>query len=192
MDWEVIVTVSVTMILGVLGFIVNTVLQRKNNSIKIITQYRIDRKNTTQEITAKLLTYTDRHYYEALTQEEKNKNVQNIVAEISKLRSIYYFSFQKDAELVSAAYTIKKLFCEPEKNWEAINYARARYARLADVYTSTDWKRIKLETVGKGARNDKFLPKWTDIFNTNNSYFLNQDQVNVDIFLELNKDKEEK
>ena len=139
-----------------------------------------------------MLTYTDYHYYEALTQEEKNKNIQNMVTEISKLRSIYYFSFQKDAELVSVAYTIKKLFCETEKNWEAINYARARYARLADVYTSTDWKRIKLETVGKGARNDKFLLKWTDIFNTNDSYFLNQDQVNVDIFLEFNKDQKEK
>lgn len=68
MDWEVIVTVSVTIILGVLGFVVNTILQRKNNSIKIITQYRIDRKNATQEITAKLLSYTDYHYYEALTQ----------------------------------------------------------------------------------------------------------------------------
>lgn len=192
MDWEVIVTVSVTMVLGVLGFVVNTILQRKNNSIKIITQYRIDRKNATQEITAKLLSYTDYHYYETLTQEEKNKNIQNIVAEISKLRSIYYFSFQKDAEFVSAAYAIKKLFCETKKNWEAINYARARYAHLADVYTSTDWKRIKLETVGKDARNNKFLPKWTEIFDTNESYFLNQNQINVDIFLECNEDEKDK
>ncbi len=192
MDWEVIVTVSVTMILGVLGFAVNTILQRKNNSIKIITQYRIDRKNATQEITAKLLSYTDYHYYEALTQEEKNKNIQNIVTETSKLRSIYYFSFQKDAELVSAAYTIKRLFCETEKNWEAINHARARYAHLADVYTSTDWKRIKLETVGKDAHNDKFLPKWAEIFDTNESYFMNQNQVNVDIFLERNEDEKDK
>lgn len=115
MDWEVIVTVSVTMILGVLGFVVNTVLQRKNNSIKIITQYRIDRKNTIQDMTARLLTYTDYHYYEALTQEEKNKNIQNIVTEISKLRSIYYFSFQKDTELVSAAYTIKSCFARQKR-----------------------------------------------------------------------------
>ena len=191
MDLEVIITVSVTMILGVLGFVVNTVLQRKNNSIKIITQYRIDRKNATQEITAKLLSYTDFHYYEALTQEEKNKNVQNIVTEISKLRSIYYFSFSRDAELVSSAYEIKRLFCMPEKNWDAINSARARYARLADVYTSTDWKRIKLETVGKGSRNDRFLPKWTEIFDTNESFFSNHDEVNVDIFLERNKDDKE-
>lgn len=48
MDWEVIITVLTTLLLGVLGFIVNTLLQRRNNSIKIITQYRIERKNKTQ------------------------------------------------------------------------------------------------------------------------------------------------
>ncbi len=182
MDWEVILTITVTMFLGVLGFVVNTVLQRKNNSIKIITQYRIDRKNSTQEITAKLLAYTDFHFYESLTNEEKDKNIQNIVVEISKLRSIYYFSFLKDAELVEAAYTLKKLFCSQDKDWEKINEARAKYAHLVDVYTSTDWKRIKLETVGKGVRNDRFLPKWTEIFEDNDSYFQNQDHVNTEIF----------
>ena len=182
MDFEVLITVFVTMFLGVAGFVVNTILQRKNNSIKIITQYRIDRKNATQEITAKLLAYTDPHYYEALDEQEKDKNVQIIVVEISKLRSIYYFSFQRDAEFVEAAYTLKKLFCATHKNWEKIDAARARFAQLSDIYTSTDWKRIKLETVGKGVRNDRFLPKWTEIFDANEAYFKKQDQVNTDIF----------
>ena len=92
---------------------------------------------------------------------------------------------------LSSAYTIKKLFCETNKDWNAINSARAKYAHLADVYTSTDWKRIKLETVGKGSRNDKFLPKWTEIFETNESYFSNQNKVNVDIFIEGNDNKKE-
>ena len=189
MNWDVLVTVSVTMILGVLGFVVNTVMQRKNNSIKIITQYRIDRKNATQEITAKLLAYTDFHFYESLTEEDKGKNVQNIVAEISKLRSIYYFSFQKDAELVEAAYTVKKLFCATDKNWVAINDARAKYAHLVDVYTSTDWKRIKLETVGQGVRNNKFLPKWTEIFDDNDHYFQHQGHINTEIFADNEQEK---
>ena len=191
MNWEVLITVSVTMILGILGFIVNTVLQRKNNSIKIITQYRINRKTTTQEITAKLLAYTDFHFYESLTEEEKNKNVQNIVTEISKLRSIYYFSFQRDAELVEAAYTLKKLFCAANKNWADINYARAKYAHLVDVYTSTDWKRIKIETVGKGLNNNRFLPKWAEIFDDNESYFKNQEHVNSEIFNNTESKKNE-
>lgn len=184
MDWEVIITVFTTLLLGVLGFIVNTLLQRRNNSIKIITQYRIERKNKTQEITAKLLSYTDFHYYESLTLEEKNKNVQNIVTAISELRSLYCFSFEKDAELVQAAYTLKKLFCSETKNWTDINRARAEYAHLADVFTSTDWKRIKLETVGGEIHNNKFLPKWIEIFNENESYFSNQNQANIEIFLD--------
>lgn len=190
MDWEVIITVITTMLLGVLGFVVNTFLQRKNNSIKIITQYRIERKNTTQEITAKILSYTDFHYYESLTLEEKNRNVQNIVTEVSKLRSIYYFSFQKDAELVEAAYTLKKLFCATKKNWTDINRARANYAHLSDVYTSTDWKRIKFETVGKGIRNGKFLPKWVEIFDENELYFSKNNQANNEIFLDYESKNE--
>ena len=189
MDFEVLITVFATVFLGVAGFVVNTILQRKNNSIKIITQYRIDRKNATQEITAKLLAYTDFHYYSSLTPEERNQNVQQLVMEISKLRSIYYFSFPRDAEFVGAAYTLKKLFCETEQNWEQINAARARFAHLSDVYTSTDWKRIKLETVGKGVRNSKFLPKWTEIFDANEAYFHQQDQLNTEIFQDNDQGK---
>ena len=186
MNFEVLITVSVSMILGILGFVVNTIMQRKSNSIKVITQYRVDRKNATHEITSKLLAYTDYHFYESLDDDEKKKNVQNIVIEISRLRSIYYFSFPKDIELVAAAYNVKKLFCVDNKNWDEINHARAEYAHLADVYTSTDWKRIKLETVGKDKRNKKALPAWTEIFTTNDSYF--SPQANTDIFIEDFKD----
>jgi hypothetical protein len=107
--------------------------------------------------------------------------------EISKLRSIYYFSFPKDIELVDAAYTVKKLFCTDHKNWDEINLARANYAHLADVYTSTDWKRIKLETVGKDKRSNKALPAWTEIFTTNDSHF--SPQANTNIFLEHTEDE---
>lgn len=175
------------MILGILGFIVNTLLQRRNNSIKVITQYRIDRKDTTQEITARLLTYTDRHYFEALKEEDKSINIQNIVTEVSKLRSIYYFSFKKDAELVQAAYTLKKCFCSYEKDWGSIDRARAEYAHLSDVYTSTDWKRIKLETVGKELQSKRSLPQWTDIFTSNDLYFSNQNHINESIFMQNEK-----
>ena len=41
MGIEAIITVLVTLFLGIIGFIVNTLLQRKNNSIKIITQYQV-------------------------------------------------------------------------------------------------------------------------------------------------------
>ena len=173
MGLEAIITVLVTLVLGIIGFIVNTLLQRKNNSIKIITQYRIDRKNSTQQTTAKLLAYTDYHYYTSLTDEEKRKNVQNIVNEVASLRSVYYFSFPRDAEFVQAAYTLKNAFCEKKKDWKKISLAQANFTRISDIYTSTDWKRIKLETVGKGKNTKSALPSWTEIYENNDSYFLN-------------------
>ena len=185
MGLEAIITVLATLLLGIIGFIVNTLLQRKNNSIKIITQYRIDRKNSTQEITAKLLSYTDYHYYASLTDEEKRANVQNIVKEVASLRSVYYFSFPKDAEFVQAAYSLKNAFCEEEKDWDKIRLAQANFAHVSDIYTSTDWKRIKLETVGKGKNTKSALPSWTEIYNNNDSYFLNE--ANKTLFSEKNK-----
>lgn len=173
MGIEAIITVLVTLVLGIIGFIVNTLLQRKNNSIKIITQYRVDRKNSTQDICAKLLSYTDYHYHTSLTEEEKRKNIQNIVKEVARLRSVYYFSFPKDAEFVETAYALKNAYCEEEKDWDKISTAQAKFAHIADIYTSTDWKRIKLETVGKGQNTKSALPSWTEIYETNDSYFLN-------------------
>lgn len=185
MGIEAIITVSVTLILGIIGFIVNTLLQRKNNSIKIITQYRIDRKNSTQEITAKLLSYTDYHFYMSLTDEEKRENVQNIVKEVANLRSVYYFSFPKDAEFVKAAYSLKNAYCEEKKDWNKISIAQANFAHISDIYTSTDWKRIKLETVGKGRSTKSALPSWTEIYKQNDSYFLND--ANIALFSEERK-----
>ncbi len=180
MGIEAIITVLVTLFLGIIGFIVNTLLQRKNNSIKIITQYRIDRKNYTQEITAKLLSYTDYHYHMSLTEEEQRKNVQNIVKEVANLRSLYFFSFPKDAEFVEAAYTLKNAYCEDEKDWDKISLAQANFAHISDIYTSTDWKRIKLETVGKGKNTKSALPSWTEIYENNDSYFL--ENANTELF----------
>ncbi|MBQ3219053.1 MAG: hypothetical protein IJB32_00455 [Clostridia bacterium] len=185
MGIEAIITVSVTLVLGIIGFIVNTLLQRKNNSIKIITQYRIDRKNSTQEITAKLLSYTDYHFHMSLTDEEKRKNVQNIVKEVANLRSVYYFSFPKDAEFVKAAYSLKNAYCEEKKDWNKISIAQANFAHISDIYTSTDWKRIKLETVGKGRSTKSALPSWTEIYKQNDSYFLND--ANIALFSEERK-----
>lgn len=185
MGIEAIITVSVTLVLGIIGFIVNTLLQRKNNSIKIITQYRIDRKNSTQEITAKLLSYTDYHFYMSLTDEEKRENVQNIVKEVANLRSVYYFSFPKDAEFVKAAYSLKNAYCEEKKDWNKISIAQANFAHISDIYTSTDWKRIKLETVGKGRSTKSALPSWTEIYKQNDSYFLND--ANIALFSDERK-----
>lgn len=39
-----LLTVLVTLLLGILGFIVNTYLQRQNNSIDVITKNRIERR----------------------------------------------------------------------------------------------------------------------------------------------------
>lgn len=39
-----IITICVTVLLGVAGFLINTYMQRKNNSITVITSYRLERR----------------------------------------------------------------------------------------------------------------------------------------------------
>ena len=50
-----IATVCVTLLLGVVGFIVNSMIQRKSNSISVITNTRLERRKQTQELASVLL-----------------------------------------------------------------------------------------------------------------------------------------
>lgn len=170
MDWIALGTVIVTFLLGVIGFVVNSIIQRKNNSIKVITQYRLDRKKLTQDLTADILARTDSDYHNALSGEQYSENIKQLVNDVSTLRSVYYFSFRRDAEFVSAAYDVKNAYCKQEKDWQTINAARAKFAHLSDIYTSTDWQRIKVETVGKSTKKSG-LPSWEIIYQNNEKYF---------------------
>ena len=131
--------VCVTLLLGIAGLIVNSLIQRRSNSIQIITQCRLKRRERTQGIVSDLLKYSDLSFVSALTDIEKTQTAKEIVGLVSELRALYSFSFDKDIRLVTAAFEIKELLCNyllqngpypPE-----INEKRRQFAEIADIYT---------------------------------------------------------
>ncbi len=166
-----IITVCVTLILGVGGFVINSFVQRRNNSIAIITKTRMERRTETQEIISTILSLTDYDYNKVLSEEEKKNTVKEVVVTVNKLVSKYFYSFPRDAEFLDTAKNLKKLFCETKQNWVLIEKAREDFERISTVYIYTDWKRIKLETTGKHFQKGNNLPSWEKIYDNTLSYF---------------------
>ncbi|MBO4354375.1 MAG: hypothetical protein J5860_05475 [Clostridia bacterium] len=180
-----IITVAVSFIIGVSGLIVNTFIQRKNNSIRVITEKRLERRTITQNIFGKILCYSDPDFLKCLNEEEKKENLKLLTEAVSMLRSMYEFSFEADAKMIEKAYSIKEIVSLFENNDEAllekIKEARKNFSELVDVYVSTEWTRIKNETVGIKKKTKKKAESW-DYIHLNYSKKFNT-EVNKNIYL---------
>lgn len=166
-------SICITFLSGIIGLIVNSLIQRKSNSIKIITENRLKRRSDTQRIVKELLAYSDLAYIQMLKEKrEVNKSenideinlvIKKIVEDVAELRALFSFCFDKDVELVLAAYKLKNLLIsdilQDESEYE-LKEARLEFSQIADIYLSTEWKRIKTETVGKEKKGSKSLPSW--------------------------------
>lgn len=173
-----IITVCVTLLLGIIGIIVNTTIQRKSNSIKIITQTRLERRMHTQNLIADLLKLSDPHYIGSIScMEERYQIAKEAVRIASDLRTRYCFYMQQDVDLIESVFNVKDILCNVmlEKvkiSEEKLIDARKALAYNVDVYTSTEWKRIKLETVGKEGRGKAKIDSWQSIYSYYSSHFL--------------------
>ncbi len=168
-----LITVSVTLILGIAGFIFNSYLQRKNNSISVITNTRLERRNKTQQLCATILCITDYDYNKTSTTEEKKEYSKKLISSVNELISLYSYSFPRDAEFLQSAKNLKKAYCESYQDWKKIETAREKFEQIAVVYIYTEWKRIKLETVGKFSSGGASLPSWEYIYLQTLDYYSN-------------------
>ena len=141
-----ILTLLSTVVIGVGGFAVNALIQRKSNSIEIITHTRLDRRATTQKA-------------------------------VAQMRALYSYGFREDKELVDTAETLKDVTIEfvnlgkPVEEWEEqIGRVRQNFDRAIDVYMSTEWKRIKLETVGKERKHNPY-GAWQELYEESAFYY---------------------
>lgn len=176
-----IITVCVTLILGITGVLANTLIQRKSNSIKVITQTRLERRAHTQKRVADLLKLSDPYYIMSLSTEEEKRQAARESAEVAAdLRTNYCFYVKEDSDLIGSVYEVKSILCRIllggiELEESQLIDARGTLARYADVYTSTEWKRIKLETVGKEVQGKKSIASWQSIYHYYDSNFLKKE-----------------
>ena len=154
-----LLTVLVTLLLGILGFIVNTYLQRQNNSIDIITKNRMERRTKTQEIMAIFIKYVDYNSLSSIVALNKqNEVIQELYTNYAMLRSLYTYTFSKDIDLINRCRDLLNTIVDylndfDKYNQEDINKQlridEENFEHIFDLYLYTDWSRIKAETVGK-------------------------------------------
>ena len=169
-----IIAVCATFMIGIIGFIVNTFMQRKNNSIKVITGHRLERRKRMQSLIAELLMNSDPFLLNMLTNDElKREIVGKLTASANEFRTLFMFHVEADRKFIQQVYQFRELVCEYIINGstdsENLLSAREELAKTCDIYSSTDWKRIKLETVGH--QKNMAIKSWMDIYSSYQNNF---------------------
>ena len=89
-----IIAICVTLLLGVSGFIINSFVQRKSNSINVITKTRLARREKTKELMAKMIKLSSIEYLDSLDKEDKKATVKELVEVTADIRSEYSQIFE--------------------------------------------------------------------------------------------------
>mgnify|MGYP004614835875 CR=1 FL=1 len=167
-----LLAILVTLVLGVAGFVVNSFIQRRNNSIKVIVQHRLERRQRTLEKFAVLIKLSDKDYLSmvlglldaASTEEgfegkdhsecssERSEAIRQIVEACASIRSMYCGSYPCDRDLIRVLDSFKRSFarCIQTGRYDSdLETPRATLIKIVDVYCTTEWRRIKRETIGK-------------------------------------------
>ena len=71
-------------------------------------------------------------------------------------------------ELKSAVYAV--LF-DNSADYVELSELRLAFAKVMDIYMTTEWKRIKLKTVGKVKKGGKSYQIWEVIWKANEEYY---------------------
>lgn len=171
-----ILTVCVTFLLGIMGLIANSMIQRKSNSISVITGTRLERRKTTQELVAKLLGYGDADFLKTVKSEKEKADVLEVcVKSVSTLRSLYTFTVKEDRELVEAADALKDAIHDAlygvNVDAEKLSMCCREFSERMDIYMTTEWQRIKLETVGKTKKGSKSYQTWEALWRRNKELY---------------------
>ena len=128
---------------------------------------------------------SDPFYIESLsTPEERRQAAREAAGIAADLRTKYCFYLKEGADLIGSVFEVKDILCkivlgETEMDKSRLMAARRALARNVDVYTSTEWKRIKLETVGKEAQGRKSIASWQSIYEYYNSRFLRDENESL-------------
>lgn len=154
------------------GFVVNSFIQRRNNSIKVIVQHRLERRQRTLEDLAVLIKLSDRDYLSsvlglidaALIEEgfkeksraecssERSEALRQVVEACASIRAMYCGSYSCDRDLIRVLDSFKRAFarCIQTGRYDSdLETPRATLIKIIDVYCTTEWRRIKKETIGK-------------------------------------------
>ena len=182
-----IISICVTLFLGMIGFIVNTLIQRKNNSIQVITKKRLERRDKIQQLSSNILTLSDIDVLSFQNGDNTKDYIMELVSKCTDLRSILECEFEKDCELIQKAFKIKTQvvsFLQTNgQNEQELKKARNEFSEVIDKYITTEWQRIKLETIGKTKKHKSGYYTWHSLYIKNEETFNKNRENHDNIFL---------
>lgn len=182
-----LLAILVTLVLGVAGFVVNSFIQRRNNSIKVIVQHRLERRQRTLEKLSVLIKLSDRAYLSMVLglidatsikvdlegkdhsecSSERSEAIRQVVEACASIRSMYGGSYPCDRDLIRVLDSFKRSFarCIQSGCFDSeLETSRDILIKIIDVYCTTEWRRIKNETVGKKrASSDAWIQTFKQI-----------------------------
>ena len=138
----------------------------------MIVQHRLERRQRTLEKLSVLIKLSDRDYLSMVLglldatsikvdlegkdhsecSSERSEATRQVVEACASIRAMYCGSYSCDRDLIYALDSFKKCFarCVQTGRYDSdLETPRAALIKIIDVYCTTEWRRIKRETIGK-------------------------------------------
>lgn len=175
-----VVTISITLILGLLSAYQNRKLQHGQNIISVTTSIRAKRTDRLQECGEEVITNTMPELLDM--QKEPELMLKNACQAAETMGMLLHRNFEADKELIDMSAQIVQLAItyvnagktEGTKKREALQklmYHRDVFKLKCDCYFSAEWDRVKRETKGKDTSSQSWIDYHKEICEKNRELF---------------------
>lgn len=156
-----IITISITLLLGMISYFQTKKLQHGQNIISVTTKYRRERAEQLKEAGAALLTNTSADIL--ILSKDVVSMLKDATYAAEKIGMILHRNFEADEELISLSAQIVKIATlytdtRSKDTLDRLLYLQEIFRLKCDLYSAADWNRIKKETTGENTSSES----WTD------------------------------
>ena len=163
-----IITIIITVALGMVTYFQNKKLQHGQNIIAINTTYRIKRSEQLKDCTERILTNTNPELLKL--QADAFDMLKAGVQASEEIGAIMHRNFAPDLEIITIANTVTDTAIRYNqssyKDDEILNellYNRELFKLKCDIYTSAEWRRAKNETKGENTSAESWFKDYYEL-----------------------------
>lgn len=159
-----VITITITLSLGLITAIQTKKLQHGQNIISVTTNYRLQRSEQLRESTRDLLANTDPDIYDLDPDRKEMLQAARTAAETVGV--ILHRNFSADKELVELMEEVAELAMAYHQGKDVrpeLTYKRKLLRIKCDHYTATEWDRIKRETKGTDTTSQSWIDRYAEL-----------------------------
>lgn len=161
-----VITILITLTLGLITSYQTKKLQQGKNIISVTTNYRMKRCEQLKECGQKLMSNTSPELL--AFNYESNKMLYEAVVSAETISMILHRHFEYDRELIDLSAEIVNIAISYNKEksnriYDELEYKRKLFRIKCDIYTTADWNRIKSETDGRNTSSQSWYDYYENI-----------------------------